>query len=102
MNFLNIKYKLRFLSIVPALLTLLLFFMILSQSLNEKNNLELTKGYILESIAISKVVHAMQIERGLSSGFLAKESLDKVDSKLLLAKKNLNVRVYAICKDNQK
>ena len=72
MNFLNIKYKLLFLSIVPALLTLWLFFMILSQSLSEKNNFELTKGYILESIAISKVVHAMQTERGVSSGFLAK------------------------------
>ena len=90
MNFLNIKYKLLSLSIALIFLTIIISLMILSQSLNEKNNLELTKGYILESIAISKVVHAMQIERGLSSGFLAKESLDKVDSKLLLAKKNLN------------
>ena len=90
MNFLNIKYKLRFLSIVPALLTLLLFFMILSQSLSEKNNFELTKEYILESIAISKVVHAMQTERDVSSGFLAKNELDKQDTKLLLARDALN------------
>ena len=90
MNFLNIKYKLLFLSIVPTLLTLLLFFMILSQSLSEKNNFELTKEYILESIAISKVVHAMQTERGVSSGFLAKNELDKQDTKLLLARDALN------------
>ena len=90
MNFLNIRYKLLFLSIVPTLLTLLLFFMILSQSLSEKNNFELTKGYILESIAISKVVHAMQTERGVSSGFLAKNELDKQDTKLLLARDALN------------
>ena len=69
MNFLNIKYKLLSLSIALIFLTIIISLMILSQSLNEKNNLELTKGYILESIAISKVVHAMQIERGLSSGF---------------------------------
>ena len=90
MNFLNIRYKLLFLSIVPTLLTLLLFFMILSQSLSEKNNFELTKGYILESIAISKVVHAMQTERGVSSGFLAKNELNKQDTKLLLARDALN------------
>ena len=90
MNFLNIKYKLLFLSIVPTLLTLLLFFMILSQSLSEKNDFELTKGYILESIAISKVVHAMQTERGVSSGFLAKNELDMQDTKLLLARDALN------------
>ena len=107
MNFLNIKYKLLSLSIALIFLTIIISLMILSQSLNEKNNLELTKGYILESIAISKVVHAMQIERGhamqiergLSSGFLAKESLDKVDSKLLLAKKNLNKQVSLFSKD---
>ncbi|ABB45200.1 PAS/PAC sensor signal transduction histidine kinase [Sulfurimonas denitrificans DSM 1251] len=90
MNFLNIRYKLLFLSIIPTLLTLLLFFMILSQSLSEKNNFELTKGYILESIAISKIVHAMQTERGLSSGFLAKNELDKQDTNLLLARDALN------------
>lgn len=90
MNFLNIKYKLLFLSIVPTLLTLLLFFIILLQSLSEKNNFELTKEYILESIAISKVVHAMQTERGVSSGFLAKNELDKQDTKLLLARDALN------------
>lgn len=64
--------------------------MILSQSLSEKNNFELTKGYILESIAISKIVHAMQTERGLSSGFLAKNELDKQDTNLLLARDALN------------
>lgn len=90
MNFLNIRYKLLFLFIVPTLLTLLLFFMILLQSLSEKNNFELTKGYILESIAISKVVHAMQTERGVSSGFLAKNELDMQDTKLLLARDALN------------
>jgi methyl-accepting chemotaxis protein len=64
--------------------------MILSQSLSEKNNFELTKEYILESIAISKVVHAMQTERGVSSGFLAKNELDMQDTKLLLARDALN------------
>src|SRR5574344_1629961 len=46
--------------------------------------------YILESIAISKVVHAMQTERGVSSGFLAKNELDMQDTKLLLARDALN------------
>ena len=64
--------------------------MILSENLNEKKNLELTKEYILESSAISKVIHYMQIERGLSSGFLAKNRLNKTDAKLLLVKEELN------------
>lgn len=90
MIFLNIKHKLLFLSIIPILLTLILFLMILSENLNEKKNLELTKEYILESSAISKVIHYMQIERGLSSGFLAKNRLNKTDAKLLLVKEELN------------
>ncbi|MDD3443751.1 MAG: nitrate- and nitrite sensing domain-containing protein, partial [Sulfurimonas denitrificans] len=90
MNFLNIKYKLLSLSIALILLALILSFMILSQSLNEKRNYELTKRYILESSVIANVIHYMQIERGLSSGFLAKNNLDEIDTKLLLAKKDLS------------
>lgn len=90
MNFLNIKYKLIPPSIALIVLTLILSFMILSQNLTQKKNYELTKQYILVSSAISKVIHYMQIERGLSNGFLAKNALDKPDAELLLIKEELN------------
>lgn len=90
MNFLNIKYKLLFLSVVPILLTLVFSFVILSQSWDEKKNYELTKQYALKSSATSKVIHYLQIERGLSIGFLAKNNLNELDKKLLLTKKELD------------
>ena len=68
MNFLNIRYKLLFIY-RSYTIYLLAIFMILLQSLSEKNNFELTKGYILELTVPQKVVHAMQTERGVSSGF---------------------------------
>jgi PAS domain S-box-containing protein len=90
MKFLNIKNKLLFLSIVPILLTLILFAFIVSSSLDEKKSLMHTKSFVIESNAISKVIHFMQIERGLSVGYIAKNNFDKKDEKLLTIKQNLN------------
>jgi len=65
-----IKEKLLILSVIPVLFILILSFVILSDVYEDKKNLELTKDRILESEVISRVVHFMQIERGLVSGFL--------------------------------
>lgn len=89
MRYSNIKNKLIFLSIVPMALGLILFFIFLSGVLDEKSDLELTKYYISKSNAISKIIHLMQIERGLSTGYTAKKT-NKEDAKLLSINKELN------------
>lgn len=104
MKLLNIKFKLIFLSIIPTLLSLILFSKILLDNLDERENFKLTKQHVLESSAISKVIHLMQIERGLSTSLLIKKSLNKTDEKLISTKKELDEAILSakqIYKENQ-
>ena len=78
----HIKSKLLFLSIVPIVLLLVLFFLILSDTIEDKRNFELTKKYIFELKAISGIVHFMQLERGLSIGYMTKNNFTKKDKQL--------------------
>lgn len=87
---LDLKSKLLFLSIIPTLFILILSFTILSQNFNEKKELEFTKHHILEAMAISRVVHFMQIERGVIAGLIASDSAIDADKALLLAQANLD------------
>lgn len=90
MSYLKIKSKLLYLSIIPILFILVLSSMILYEINNHKSNLELTKDRIFEASAISRVIHFMQIERGLTSGYIARGSLNKDDKKLDKARENLD------------
>lgn len=87
---LDLKARLLFLLIVPLFFVILLSSMILLEIYDDKKNLEFTKHHILEAETISKVVHYMQIERGVTSGLIAAGKLDENDEALLEAKKNLN------------
>lgn len=87
---LDLKSKLLFLSIVPILFILILSFMILSQNFSEKRDLEFTKHNILEAMAISRVVHFMQIERGTIAGLIASKNLNSEDKALVSARESLD------------
>ena len=88
MKSLNIKSKLLLLSLVPMTIIAIFSYMILDKILKEKDNLEFSKKHIVEAGAIAKIIHFMQIERGLSVGYAA--GLKKNESLLLLSKKNVD------------
>lgn len=79
---LKLKSKLLFLSVVPILFITFLSFMLLSDIIKNRQNLELTKQYILEAEVISKVIHFMQIERGTTTGMIANKKIDDKDTNL--------------------
>lgn len=79
---LNLKSKLLFLSLVPILFIIILSFMLLSDIIKDRQNLVLTKQFILEAEAISKVVHYIQIERGTTTGMIANKKTDDKDLNL--------------------
>ncbi len=71
MNKMSIKARLLFLTIIPLVAIFALSAFIIVEHLEEKNNLETTKNRILEVESLAKAIHFMQIERGLSVGFVA-------------------------------
>lgn len=87
---LNLKSKLLFLSIGPVLLIFIFSFILLYEIFNDKRNLELTKHHIFEASAISRVIHFMQIERGLTSGFMASKNINDKNGALVLAREDLD------------
>lgn len=91
---LNLKSKLLFLLVVPILFIVILSYVVLSDIDNNKRNLELTKTNLLEAQAISKVVHFMQIERGITSGLIAGNNKNKKDDALVLSRENLDKSIY--------
>ncbi|MBE0515146.1 EAL domain-containing protein [Sulfurimonas sp.] len=106
---LDLKARLLFLIMVPLFFVILLSSLILFEIYNDKKNLEFTKHHILEAEAISKVIHYMQIERGITSGLIASKNLDQNDEKLLEAKEKLNKAIEyaknvisqcAVCRNN--
>ncbi len=87
---LDLKSKLLFLSIIPTLFILILSFMILSQNFSNKRDLEFTKHNINEVIAISRIIHFLQIERATTVVLIASNNLNNEDSTLVSARKNLD------------
>ena len=90
MKNLNIKSKLLFISIIPLLFIIILSSMVLYKLFNDKKNLELTKYRIQEAEAISKIVHFLQIERGITVGVILRNDLNEKDEQLSVAKSNSN------------
>ena len=87
---LDLKAKLLLLSIITISFILVLSFMLLFKASSDKTNLETTKYRILEAQAISRVIHFMQIERGLMTGLIASENLNTNDDKLISAMNDLD------------
>ncbi|MDX9796569.1 MAG: nitrate- and nitrite sensing domain-containing protein [Arcobacteraceae bacterium] len=65
--YLKLKPKLLFLSFLPISFILILFTLILINMFESKENLQTVKRHIIEAKAISRIIHCMQIERGLSA-----------------------------------
>ena len=86
----NLRSKLLFLTSIPLIIILLLSIGRIAYDLDTKKKLESTKHRILEAGAISRVVHYMQIERGLSTGYIAKDNLNTKDKPLEQARKDLD------------
>lgn len=87
---LNLKSKLLLLSTIPLLFVIALSSMVLFELYKNKKNLSLTKHRILEAEAISKVIHSLQIERGLTAELIASDNLNEKDEKLTAARENSN------------
>ncbi|PNV82775.1 MAG: diguanylate cyclase [Sulfurimonas sp.] len=70
----NLKSKLLFLTIVPSLVIILLSSNKIAHEFVHVQELEQTQRYIDDVKLTSWIVHMMQIERGVSTGFVAKDS----------------------------
>ncbi|MCK9473947.1 methyl-accepting chemotaxis protein, partial [Sulfurimonas sp.] len=87
MKRLSIKLRLLFLVIIPIIAIVLLSVSMVVDTIKDKSILETTKNRVLETEALAKVVHCMQVERGLSVGFSASGGKNNGDSLLSLRKK---------------
>jgi hypothetical protein len=90
---LDLKLKLLIILVIPLLFVIGLSITILYGMLVDKNNLEFTKHHILEAEAISKAVHSLQIERGVTTELLANDGIDENTQQLLIAKENSNIAI---------
>lgn len=66
----SIKARLLFLVSIPILAVLVLSMMFLNKTFEQKENLETTHNRVLEVESIARVIHYMQIERGMSIGYV--------------------------------
>ncbi|MFA7353989.1 MAG: methyl-accepting chemotaxis protein, partial [Sulfurimonadaceae bacterium] len=80
MGKLSIKARLLFLITIPLLAVMILSVIILNKSFSEKENLQTARDRILETEALAKAIHFMQIERGLSVGYVASEGKKNGDA----------------------
>src|SRR3989339_26457 len=85
----ELKSNLLFLTLIPSLMIVLLSINKIVHEFGHKKDLERTRQHIFEVKTISDIVHFMQIERGLSTGFVARNS-DAEDLLLLKARKDLD------------
>jgi len=107
----SIRTRLMFLIILPILGIFLLAVGKIVFDLEEKGNLDIAKNRVIEVEALSKAIHLLQIERGLSVGFVAssgainKDALAQMrpnvdgaiaDAKALYAKTEGNPAVFEI------
>ncbi|WP_373001525.1 nitrate- and nitrite sensing domain-containing protein [Sulfurimonas sp.] len=91
---LDLKSKLLFLTAVPIIIIFILSIGRIIYDIDVKQELEDTKEHIVEARALSRVIHTMQIERGLSIGFVTKGDSNDTES-LAKARENLNRAIEA-------
>ena len=87
----NLSFRLKLLLIaIPPLLGVIFYSIIFIFNLmGEKTNLEANKRQIHEIVVLSKIVHFMQIERGLSVGFVSSNG-SKNSDKLLETRQKIS------------
>uniref|UniRef100_UPI003566D04C nitrate- and nitrite sensing domain-containing protein n=1 Tax=Sulfurimonas sp. TaxID=2022749 RepID=UPI003566D04C len=86
---LDLKSKLLFLTSVPIIVIFILSIGRIVNDINVKQEFETTRKHIVEARAISRVIHTMQIERGLSNGFVTKGDANDTES-LAKARENFD------------
>jgi methyl-accepting chemotaxis protein len=68
---LSLKYKLLLIAVPPLAIVIFYSILLITTLISEKSNLEISKNRISEAEVLAKAIHFMQIERGLSVGFVA-------------------------------
>ncbi|MFA7083766.1 MAG: HD domain-containing phosphohydrolase [Arcobacteraceae bacterium] len=86
---LHLKSKLLFLSFLPITFILILFVIIIMNVFEKKEKLEDIKKNITEAKAISRIIHYIQIERGLSSTYVSRNN-NEIKILLLASRNNSN------------
>ncbi|WP_295022988.1 methyl-accepting chemotaxis protein [Sulfurimonas sp.] len=79
MKSISLKIRLFALVVAPILVVLVLSTGKIVYDIGVKENLEITKNRIVEAESLAKVIHFMQIERGLSVGFVASGGVKNAD-----------------------
>lgn len=89
---LNLKQKLLFLLFLPLSFIVFMFVLLINNTLTNKQNLEETKTYLTEVQCLSKIIHTLQIERGLSVYYILYKT-HQIKESLLQARDNVDASV---------
>ena len=76
---LSLKFKLLFIAIPSLIIVVIYSILFILNLIGEKSNLETSKNKIKEAEVLSKVIHSMQIERGLSVSFVSSNGVKNKD-----------------------
>ena len=87
---LNLKSKLLILATATLVVILALSIGRIIYDIDTKRGIELTKLHIAEAGAISRVIHFMQIERGIAVGIVGGDAVEVNKTALSAARKNLD------------
>ena len=82
MNFiknLSLKFKLLLIAIPPLIIVTFYSILFISNLINEKTNFETSRNKIKETEVLAKIIHFMQIERGLSVSFVSSNGVKNKD-----------------------
>jgi len=84
---LSLKFKLLLIAVPPLIIVGFYSILIIYSLIGQKSNLTVTKNRIMEAEVLAKAVHFMQIERGLSVGFIATKGAKNGDKLPSIRKK---------------
>ncbi len=73
---LNIKKKLLLIVLIPLIGVLYYSVSAIYEKVEEKSELEVIKKYLIYSVKVSRYIHELQKERGLSSGYIGSHTID--------------------------
>lgn len=84
---LSLKFKLLLIAVPPLIIVGFYSILIIYSLIGQKSNLTVTKNRIMEAEVLAKAVHFMQIERGLSVGFVSTKGAKNGDKLPSIRKK---------------
>lgn len=90
---LDLKLRLLIILVIPLLFVIGLSLTLLYSILDDKKNLEFTKHHILEAEAVSRTVHSLQVERGVTTEVMAGGKVDENSKELLAAKEISDIAI---------